>query len=714
MFSDDSDVEELHTLTINEVYAKAFEYRKEREELAKLKDKYGSDIDEGDEDEDSEEAVSEDEDGEELTPAMDAAILRTLARIKRKDPSIYQSEKDVFEEERQRTGELSLTRAQKDKSKPITIRQHALASALEDAAGSRSPSPEPLTHAQEQSKLREETIAAFHASVGVKDEEEDDELLVLREKTKDEIEREEEEYRAYLQREVGEDLSGLITVEHDAAAVVDVPEDVTMKSKKSKKDKKAKLGKSKQEEDQEFLMNYILNRGWIDRSTKRLPTYKEITGSKKGKGRLDAESDSEGGASGGNSDEEIEERMSIDDDQFDEVADHFESTYNFRFEEPGAAEIARHPRDLPSLVRRQDTTRKEARDKRKARKEEELLKKKEEVNRLKALKMKDLRAKLERISREGGKKLEESQALQALDLDGDWDPDAHDRQMAEVYANDAATFGDDDIVDSEKPTWGDDVDIADIVPPGAESDEDAEGPSLKKKKKKKKKGGDDQMDEGGVDVDEMDADVERPAMDDEEWDGTEDMRKRKLEEYMDELYSMDFNDVVGGMPTRFRYTKVDSQGFGLSPSEILMATDAELNTFMGIKKYAPYRKEGRGRTWDPQRTARLQELMTRLQERGVTRDASKLNGSAGEKVKKRKGKKERMREKAAAAGVGDADAAENSDDGGDEVPVAPKEKKRKRETHAEAEAEPEEPDAGEGSTKKKRRRHHKKSGAVAP
>lgn len=79
----------------------------------------------------------------------------------------------------------------------------------------------------------------------------------------------------------------------------------------------------------------------------------------------------------------------------------------------GAAEISRHPRNLPSLVRRQDTTRKEAREKRKARKEEELLKKKEEVNRLKALKMKDLRAKLERISREGGKRLEESQGSSA-------------------------------------------------------------------------------------------------------------------------------------------------------------------------------------------------------------------------------------------------------------------------------------------------------------
>ena len=33
--SDDSDAEDVHQLTINEHYAKAFEYRKEREELAK-------------------------------------------------------------------------------------------------------------------------------------------------------------------------------------------------------------------------------------------------------------------------------------------------------------------------------------------------------------------------------------------------------------------------------------------------------------------------------------------------------------------------------------------------------------------------------------------------------------------------------------------------------------------------------------------------------
>ena len=116
--------------------------------------------------------------------------------------------------------------------------------------------------------------------------------------------------------------------------------------------------------------------------------------------------------------------------------------------------------------------------------------------------------------------------------------------MAELYANDAAEFGADDIIDDEKPTWDDDIDIGDIVPLEDEDDIGGEGSSKKKKKKKKKKGEDDGVDQGGVDVDEMDAEVERPAMNDEEWDGTEAMRKRKLEEYMDEVYGLDFNDMV--------------------------------------------------------------------------------------------------------------------------------------------------------------------------
>ena len=84
---------------------------------------------------DSEDEESEDEHGEELTPAVDAAILRTLARIKKKDPAIYNASADIFQgnfvhrplaiisfynlivnvEEQVKTGSLRLSRPPKDK-----------------------------------------------------------------------------------------------------------------------------------------------------------------------------------------------------------------------------------------------------------------------------------------------------------------------------------------------------------------------------------------------------------------------------------------------------------------------------------------------------------------------------------------------------------------------------------------------------------------------
>ena len=216
-----------------------------------------------------------------------------------------------------------------------------------------------------------------------------------------------------------------------------------------------------------------------------------------------------------------------------------------------AAVIKGYPRNLPSLVRREDTSRKDARERKKQRKEEELVKKREEVKRLKGLKMKDLRAKLERIGREGGKNIDETKgelslnndtsflmlclcaiALQDLDLEGDWDPDSHDQQMAGLY-------GDDDVDVDDKPQWDDDIDIGDIM-----SGTEEQVMSNKKKKNKKKKGKAPADENEGVDVDAMDADVQH-GDDEEEWDGTEEMRKRKLDEYMNEIYGLDFNDMVG-------------------------------------------------------------------------------------------------------------------------------------------------------------------------
>ncbi|EIW80545.1 Krr1-domain-containing protein [Coniophora puteana RWD-64-598 SS2] len=768
----DNDTGELHELTINEHFAKAFQFKKEREELSKHA---------SDDDTDSEEQESEDEDAEELTPAVDVAILRTLARIRKRDPSIYDADSRIFDEERERTAGSApepSRRKPKDKTKPITVRQAALESRLlsrsPSPSGSRRPADDPsLTHTEEQRRLRAETLAAFHDGIangkdsdGGSDSDGDDEdnFLIPREKTQDELEREEQEYRAFLETHVGDELEDLVlggeaeTGGQDEDAVDGEGERGGKKEKKKRK-KKEKLGagekkKSKEEADQAFLVNYILNRGWIDRDAQRIPTYSEVTKSKsKSKSKKsqqdsddsDADSaadshvnghtaDGEQDAAGNEQGEDDDEEVAEDEEDFEDMADAFEVSYNFRFEEPGADQIKSFPRDLSASVRRTETTRKDARQRRKERKDAERAARAEEVRRLKALKMRELRRRLERIGREGGLEGAEADAFADFDLDADWDPEAHDAQMAGLYGGEAEG-GDGVEMDEEKPTWDDDIDVGDIVPPS----DDEDGISSKKKrkkdkkdkkdkKKKKKKGGDDD-DDVGVDMDEMDADAVPPAKgsdgeeDGEEWDGTEEMRKRKVQEYMDEIDALEFNDIVAGQPTRFKYLPTAAQDFGLSPVDILLASDRELNQFMSVKRYAPYR----AKTWDAGRGERLRELRTTVAARAPGAGGWVVEGEGGYRrgrgdaqergqgqengdgrdagtKKKRMGKKERMKAKVAAPVT---------------VPPLPDSGSKRKRVHFDAdtvggESGDEENVIGdanaEGKSRKRRRRQKKKGG----
>lgn len=104
-----------------------------------------------------------------------------------------------------------------------------------------------------------------------------------------------------------------------------------------------------------------------------------------------------------------------------------------------------------------------------------------------------------------------------------------------------------------------------------------------------------------------------------------------------------------------------------------MATDAELNQYVGVKRYAPYRKPGANK-WDSQRNDRLRELRDKIKERGGP-DVVQDGDVDGEK-KKRKGKKERMREKAAMETAPPEEAAQTHDADG------PKKKKKRKKAQA--------------------------------
>ena len=129
----------------------------------------------------------------------------------------------------------------------------------------------------------------------------------------------------------------------------------------------------------------------------------------------------------------------------------------------------------------------------------------------------------------------------ALDLDEDWDPEKHDRQMAGLYDESRIQvlwrshlhavwiyyINPCKQDDSKKPVWEDDIDVDDIVP---------DQPSTHKSKKRRRDEGEDE----GEDEEAFGAEDEEA----EPWDGAEETRQKKLDQYMEELYKMEFEDVV--------------------------------------------------------------------------------------------------------------------------------------------------------------------------
>jgi protein KRI1 len=332
--------------------------------------------------------------------------------------------------------------------------------------------------------------------------------------------------------------------------------------------------------------SYILNRGWIDKEKKAVPTYEDIVGRERGEDESDDED-----SPWGKIDEE---------EDFDDKADEFETEYNFRFEEPGAATIVTHPRQIDSAVRRGDDTRKLKRQAREERKAAEKAAREEEVARKKDAKRREMEGQLNALRKELGDGID----LAGLEkvLEGDWDEAEWERVVGAMLAGDGGE-------DEDKPSWDDglgdeymdaDNDDDEADPEDAayanegewngeeyEEDEDWEGPvnmdadfiafdepkKSKKDKKKKGKGAEPEAEEGL----------------------TLEQRAARMKAAADETNDLDHEDEVGGLRTKFKYTKTAPQTFGLTPTEILLATDAELNALVSIKHMQPYRRGGLGR-----------------------------------------------------------------------------------------------------------------------
>ena len=412
--------------------------------------------------------------------------------------------------------------------------------------------------------------------------------------------------------------------------------------------------------------SYVLNRGWVENPS-AAPKAKTVRSGKENKEQSAAAEEEAAGFSDLDSE-----------DSFDSRADAFENAYNFRFEEMEGGEadsqIQSYARNPIGSVRRTEDKRKKEREERSKRKEEEREEKKREIDRMRDLKRRAIVDRLKKLKEATGSS---NVDFERFELDNDFDPEEHDRLMQRAFDDDY--YGDQD--DEKKPSWDDDIEVDDIVAQGTkkrkgktsgiEMDADfVDGPGAekklskaeKKKLKKREKAKARKAEEEGsgrVGVGEEEMNAEEPT---EDVDNVallnSDERREKMKEAMDEYYGLEYEDMIGDQPTRFKYTQVAPSTFGLTPEEILLADDEDLKGVVSLKRLQPY-KDGRKKPSDL--NVRLKEFRRRFHQQQHKQGEEE---EREEKSKtKRMGKKERQRRKEASekAAAAAATAAEHDE-----------------------------------------------------
>ncbi|XP_066196511.1 protein KRI1 homolog [Sylvia atricapilla] len=568
-------------LRVNAAFAERYGRYRQREELQRLRDRYGDTRDSGD----SSDSDSSESSGDDVTldPREEREFYRTLALLKTRDPRIYREDTTFYtREESGEEDEEDEGEEEERPAKPMFLKDYERKVVLEkegkyvdeedeedeEAAAKRRKAESSQSYMEEQRALKE----SFRAFVADSEEEEDEEggaLLRPRVQSREEKEQEEEQYLRWLRGQAEpppeplQDLEPLQKFWSDPGL----------------------------EPGERFLRDYLLGNGF----------------------REEEEEEEEEGAAPGPLEDSSDEG-----EQFLQRQQEFERRHNFRFEEPGAAQVQTFPRHIPSSVRRRDERRKEKREQIRERKKKDRERRREELKQLKNLKRQELAARLARIRDASGC---EAFGLTGSLLQEDFDPARHDRLMAEWFGDEF--YGQ---AEEEKPQFEEEEGL----------DDDWNWVSWTGREE-----GDPQREPHCEDPDfVMDADfVPEPPSDPAAPPGrappevTFGKRRRKsrfrealerekppfdpasgpFEQYLDEFYSLDFEDVVGDLPCRFKYRRVLPCDFGLTTDEILAADDKELNRWCSLRKTCMYRSEQEERQDQANFSRRAQNLRRKHQ-----------------------------------------------------------------------------------------------------
>ena len=521
-------------LRVNAGYARKFEHNKRRAELHRLRERHPAAAARlerelargggGDEESGSESSSSSESGIDEAALVPDSTrngVLETLAKIKARDPSIYSKDARFYsseEEEGEEEGEGVARRPRKGQKK-VKLRDYIAKRALEEGAEALAASDsegeeEPArqqTYKEEQEEVRQAFLqAAGEGGAGVE----------------------------------GKGFGGL-ELRRRAEAAVGAEPDAELLDR-------AFGEKGKMDDGQAFLRDFIAKKGWADR-------------------------DESGSEEEGN----VVDLHDSDDEHEVEVQENFEAGYNFRYEEPGGARLKTHPRRVPGTLRKEESKRRRQRESKAGRQQEARRREAEEIRRLKNLKKSEIEEKFEAIRRVSGKKEGGREGdgggadgLGDLDLDGDFDPEKFDRQMAALFDNDYYDDDDGEILDPEEDSE-DEEELAAALNTVTEEDGGGFNALVRQRRRDGKLG-------GRVDQERTRHEVMRA---------------------LDEYYGLDYEDKIGDVKCRFRYRDVPKKDYELDAATILAMSDKELNQLVPLKKMAPYRgesgrKEKRWKNWE--------------------------------------------------------------------------------------------------------------------
>ncbi|KAI1768951.1 Krr1-domain-containing protein [Hypoxylon sp. FL1150] len=547
---DDSDDESDGgvKLQINADYAKRFEYNKKREELSRLEEKYKSKQANGtklqnDDDDESDSSSDEDEDdnGFLATEDLDAEISATLQAIKSRDPRVYDG-KTTFYKPIDEGAAAQEAAVKEKKEKPVYLQDYHREKILRGDTGADldTEAEPPRTYAQEQDDLKQSIKDEIKAQLNAEDDDEgsdsDEDFMKAKEGAKP----------AVPENDIHPSRAGKIKV-----AKPDIAE----------ADKDPEL----------FLSNFMASRAWVGEDGSNWQAFES-------------------------------------DDGEDDKADEWEAAFNLRFEDPNKSNevLKSYARDVVAArsVRRDDKSgRKRLRELERERKEEEKKKRKEERARLRRLKIDEAESKLKKIKQAAGLsgKTLQDEDWQNL-LEDAWENDKWEEHLKKTFndqyyaAEEEEASEDEDDAGAKKskkikkPKWDDDIDIKDLIP----EFDDEERPNITLTD-------DEQGDEG--DEDEESA-AKRPKTTKErkreklESQKAVRQERQKLEAFVDAKMDLDDPEILAGPstsssqgPVRFAYRETRPESFGLTTRDILMASDADLNQYAGLKKLAHFRPD---------------------------------------------------------------------------------------------------------------------------